>query len=141
MQVISHNALGVAQWLERHPAVQCVHYPGLQSFPQKTLADRQQRAPGGMLSFELRAGAASAQEFLSSVKLFLLAENLGAVETLVTHPASMSHSDVLIETRNRLGITDELIRMSIGLEDPEDIIADLLQAVIASASGHVTWTE
>ena len=141
MQVISHNALAVAQWLERHPAVQCVHYPGLQSFPQKALADRQQRAPGGMLSFELKAGAASAQEFLSSVKLCLLAENLGAVETLVTHPASMSHSDVPIETRNRLGITDELIRLSIGLEDPEDIIADLSQAVIASAGGHTRCTE
>ena len=76
-----------------------------------------------MLSFELKAGAASAQEFLSSVKLCLLAENLGAVETLVTHPASMSHSDVPMETRDRLGITDKLIRLSIGLEDPEDIIA------------------
>jgi cystathionine gamma-lyase len=141
MQVISHNALAVAQWLEKHPAVQCVPYPGLQSFPQKALADRQQRAPGGMLSFELKAGAASAQEFLSSVKLCLLAENLGAVETLVTHPASMSHSDVPIDTRNRLGITDELIRLSVGLEDPEDIIADLSQAVIASAGSHTRCTE
>jgi cystathionine beta-lyase/cystathionine gamma-synthase len=141
MQVISHNALAVAQWLERHPAVQCVHYPGLQSFPQKALADRQQRAPGGMLSFELKASAASAQGFLSSVKLCLLAENLGAVETLMTHPASMSHSDVPIETRNRLGITDELIRLSIGLEDPEDIIADLSQAIIASAGAQTRCTE
>ena len=121
--------------------MQCVHYPGLQSFPQKALADRQQRAPGGMLSFELMADAASAQEFLSSVKLCLLAENLGAVETLMTHPASMSHSDVPIETRNRLGITDELIRLSIGLEDPEDIIADLSQAIIASAGAQTRCTE
>ena len=140
MQVICHNALAVAQWLERHPAVRCVHYPGLKSFPQKALADRQQRAPGGMLSFELKAGVASAQEFLSSVKLCLLAENLGAVETLVTHPASMSHSDVPIETRDRLGITDKLIRLSIGLEDPADIIADLSQAVIASRGSHSSET-
>ncbi|HEU5403751.1 MAG TPA: aminotransferase class I/II-fold pyridoxal phosphate-dependent enzyme [Terriglobales bacterium] len=124
----SDNALVVAQWLESHPAVAHVSYPGLASFPQRELAERQHVAHGGMLAFEIKAGAEAAVTLMNSVKLCSLAENLGAVETLITHPVSMTHADVPVEKRREIGITDGLIRLSVGLEAPEDIIADLEQA-------------
>jgi cystathionine beta-lyase/cystathionine gamma-synthase len=129
LKLHSENAGTVARWLESHPAVERVHYPGLASFPQKALAERQHLAHGGMLAFEITAGAEAAVELMNSVRLCSLAENLGAVETLITHPASMTHGDVPVETRNKIGITDGLIRLSVGLESPEDIIADLEQAL------------
>ncbi len=124
----SENASVVARWLETYPAVSRVYYPGLDSFPQKALADRQHKAHGGMLAFEIHAGSEAAVAVMNSVKLCALAENLGAVETLITHPASMTHADVPREHREAIGITDGLIRLSVGLEDPRDIIADLEQA-------------
>jgi len=125
----SQNALAVAAWLEKHPGVTRVSYPGLKSFPQHQLACRQHRAHGGMLSFEVTGGTPAALELMKSVKLCSLAENLGAAETLITHPASMTHADIPPETRLALGIPDGLIRLSVGLEDVSDIIADLEQAL------------
>jgi len=125
----SQNALAVAAWLEKHPGVERVSYPGLKSFPQHQLACRQHRAHGGMLSFEVTGGTPAALELMKSVKLCSLAENLGAAETLITHPASMTHADIPPETRLALGIPDGLIRLSVGLEDVSDIIADLEQAL------------
>ena len=125
----SQNALAVAEWLEKHPTVERVSYPGLKSFPQYQLACRQHAAHGGMLSFEVTGGTPAALELMKSVKLCSLAENLGAAETLITHPASMTHADIPPETRLALGIPDGLIRLSVGLEDVPDIIADLEQAL------------
>ena len=125
----SQNALTVANWLDEHPTVQRVSYPGLRSFPQYELACRQHVAHGGMLSFEVNGGTAAALELMKSVKLCSLAENLGAAETLITHPASMTHADIPPETRVALGIPDGLIRLSVGLEDASDITADLEQAL------------
>jgi cystathionine beta-lyase/cystathionine gamma-synthase len=130
----------VAQWLERHPAVERVRYPGLASFPQRTLAERQHAAHGGMLAFEIKAGSEAAITLMNSVKLCSLAENLGAVETLITHPVSMTHGDVPVERRREVGITDGLIRLSVGLEAPEDIIADLNQALSAATKFAVRRT-
>jgi cystathionine beta-lyase/cystathionine gamma-synthase len=132
MKLHSENAQVVAEWLEAHPAVERVHFPGLKSFPQRALAERQHVNHGGMLSFEIKASAETAIAVMNSVKLCSLAENLGAVETLITHPASMTHADVPAEKRSQIGITDGLIRLSVGLEAPEDIIADLDQALAAA---------
>ena len=128
----SDNALRVAEHLERHPRVRTVHYPGLASFPQAELARRQQESGGGVLAFEVEGGVEAGIAVLNSVKLCALAENLGAVETLVTHPASMTHADVPREDRLRARISDGLIRLSVGLEDAEDVIADLDRALEAA---------
>jgi cystathionine beta-lyase/cystathionine gamma-synthase len=128
----------IARWLETHPAVEYVLYPGLDSFPQKALAEKQQRAPGAMIAFELKAGAEAAIQALNSVQLCSRAESLGGLETLITHPSSTTHADVDPELRCRLGISDGLIRLSVGLEAPEDIIADLEQAFAAAVSGVAT---
>ena len=125
----SDNALRVAEHLERHPRVRAVHYPGLARFPQAELARRQQQSGGGVLSFEVEGGVEAGIAVLNSVKLCALAENLGAVETLITHPASMTHADVPREDRLRAGISDGLVRLSVGLEDAEDVIADLDRAL------------
>jgi len=140
MKLHCENAFTVAQWLERHPAVERVRYPGLASFPQRTLAERQHAAHGGMLAFEIKAGSEAAITLMNSVKLCSLAENLGAVETLITHPVSMTHGDVPVERRREVGITDGLIRLSVGLEAPEDIIADLNQALSAATKFAVRRT-
>ena len=129
MKVHSESAATIAEWLETHPAVARVHYPGLQSFPQRELAERQQSTFGGMLSFELNAGPAEAIAVMNRLKLWTRAESLGGVESLVTHPATATHADIPAETRQRLGITDGLIRLSVGLEATEDLIADLRQAL------------
>jgi len=123
------NALEVARWLEKQPSVTKVSYPGLESFPQAALARRQHVLHGGLLSFEVRGGADSGRAVMNNVKVCCLAENLGAVETLITHPATMTHADVPREQRLATGISDGLIRLSVGLEDPADIIADLKQAL------------
>jgi len=129
MNAHSERAAAVATWLELHPAVARVYYPGLESFPQKALAERQQRAFGGMMSFELKAGPAKALQMMNALQLCTRAESLGGVETLVTHPATATHADIPPETRQKLGISDGLIRLSVGLEAAEDIIADLDQAL------------
>jgi cystathionine beta-lyase/cystathionine gamma-synthase len=129
MKVHSESAATIAEWLEAHPAVARVYYPGLDSFPQKTVAERQQKTFGGMLSFELNAGPAEAFRVMNGLKLWIRAESLGGVESLVTHPATATHADIPADIRQKLGITDGLIRLSVGLEAPDDLIADLRQAL------------
>ena len=131
LQQHSANAQRVAEWLEQHPKVARVHFPGLSSFPQIALAQAQQALPGGMLAFELKGGAKAGIQLMNTVRLCLLAENLGAVETLITHPVSMTHADVPREARERTGIHDGLVRLSVGLENAADIIADLDNALAA----------
>lgn len=125
----SESALELAQRLARHPRVTAVHYPGLPSFPQAELARRQHAAHGGIVAFEVEGGVEAGKALLEHVRLCILAENLGAAETLLTHPASMTHSDVPAEQRRATGITDGLIRLSVGLEDPDDLYRDLDQAL------------
>ena len=128
MRQHSENGMAVAQYLAGHPKVKLVHYPGLQSHPHYELGRKQMRGPGGMLSFET-GSIANARAVLNAVKLCSLAESLGGVETLISHPASMTHASVPPEERARLGITDGLVRISVGIEDVEDLIADLDQAL------------
>jgi len=128
MERHSQNGLRVAQHLERHPKVKKVHYPGLSAHPQHLLAKKQMRGFGGMLSFET-GSLDNAKTVLKSVRLCSLAESLGGVETLISHPATMTHASVPPEQRQRLGITDGLVRISVGIEDVEDLIADLDQAL------------
>ncbi|MFZ9034695.1 MAG: trans-sulfuration enzyme family protein [Francisellaceae bacterium] len=126
----SDNALIVANFLETHNAVKSIYYPGLTSFPQHQLATRQHLgAHGGMLAFELKGDIQKGVDFINAVKLCSLAENLGAIETLITHPATMTHGPIPREQRQKLGIHDGLIRLSVGLEDPFDIIEDINQAL------------
>jgi cystathionine gamma-lyase len=122
----------VARWLEAHPRVVKVNYPGLDSFEQKQLAERQQKAFGGMLSFELNASTADSLRFMDALKLVTCAESLGSVETLATNPATASHCDLTREQREALGISDRLIRLSVGIESPKDLIADFEQAFAAT---------
>ncbi|GAB4571177.1 MAG: methionine gamma-lyase [Anaerolineae bacterium] len=123
------NGLAVAKYLAGHPAVQTVYYPGLETFPQYALACQQMDAFGGMLSFELRGGYKAGERLMDAVKLCTLAVSLGAVDTLIAHPASMMHFKVPPQQRAQMGISDGLVRLSVGLEDVEDIIADLAQAL------------
>lgn len=123
------NALQVAQFLESHPEVRHVYYPGLPSFPQHELAKRQMDGFGGVISFELKGGMAAAIQMMNKVNLCKRAVSLGDVDSLIQHPASMTHSVVPREERERMGITDGLIRLSVGIEDVEDILYDLEQAL------------
>jgi cystathionine beta-lyase/cystathionine gamma-synthase len=131
VRMLQHNANGqaVARHLDAHPKVRKVFYPGLASHPQHDLARRQQKGPGAMLSFDLGTEEA-ARRFLNNVKLCSLAESLGGVESLISLPAQMTHSSMPKEVRDRVGITDSLVRLSVGIEDVEDIIADLDQALL-----------
>ena len=124
----SENGLAIASHLEGHPKIKKVHYPGLKSHPQHELAKKQMRGFGGMISFET-GSLENAKTVLKSVRLCSLAESLGGVETLISHPATMTHASVPSEQRHRLGITDGLVRISVGVEDIEDLIADLDQAL------------
>ncbi|WP_434681493.1 cystathionine gamma-synthase [Pseudomonas sp. R1-18] len=123
------NALELAQWLEQQPQVARVYYPGLPSHPQHALACRQMRGFGGMISLDLNTDLAGARRFLEQVKIFALAESLGGVESLIEHPAIMTHASIPAENRARLGIADALVRLSVGIEDVEDLRADLAQAL------------
>lgn len=123
------NALEIARWLQKHPLVEHVYYPGLDNFPQKGLAEKQQKGYGAMISFELKATTEESLAFMNALKLCSRAESLGSVETLMTHPASATHADVPVEVRQRLGVTDRLIRMSVGIESVRDILADIDQAL------------
>ena len=123
------SALAVAQWLERHPKVRRVWYPGLASHPQHALAQRQMHAFGGMISAELDGSRDDAVRFLERCRLFALAESLGGVESLIEHPALMTHASVAPDVRAALGISDTLVRLSVGIEDADDLIADLAQAL------------
>jgi cystathionine gamma-synthase len=119
------NAMVIAGHLERHRAVARVHYPGLASHPGHLIASRQQRGFGAMLSFELKGGAAAARRFVEAVRFFTLAESLGGVESLVAHPATMTHADMGEEARAVAGIGDGLLRLSVGLEAEQDLLAGL----------------
>jgi cystathionine gamma-lyase len=124
------NALRIAQFLENHINIEKVYYPGLISHPQHTLAKKQMcNGAGGIVTFVLKGGLTEVRHFLSRCRLFTLAESLGGVESLVDHPAIMTHASVPAETRARLGISDALIRLSVGIEDIEDLISDLDQAL------------
>ena len=119
------SGLKIAAWLERHPKVRRVFYPGLASHPQHALAKKQMHAFGGMISAELNGTLDDARRFLERCQLFALAESLGGVESLIEHPALMTHGSVPVDVRAALGISDTLVRLSVGIEDPDDLIADL----------------
>lgn len=131
MERHSANALKLARFLEEHPRVTKIMYPGLESFPQYELARRQQGSGGALLAFEVEGGTEAGIRVMNNVRLCSLAENLGAAETLVTHPASMTHAAVPAEQREAGGITDGLIRISVGLENADDLINDLRRALEA----------
>jgi len=124
------NAMAVAQFLERHRKVERVYYPGLASHPQKALADRQMQGRyGGMVTAVLKGGLAAARGFLERCELFALAESLGGVESLIEHPAIMTHASLPVQVRADLGISDGLVRLSVGVEDVDDLIAELEAAL------------
>lgn len=129
MQRIGENAQAVAEWLEAHPRVSRVSYPGLVSHPQHELAVLQTFGNGGVVTFWLEGGLAASKAFLGKLKLFTLAESLGGVESLAEHPAIMTHASVPAEVRESLGISNELIRLSVGIESAKDLIEDLDQAL------------
>ena len=123
------SALKIAQWLEQHPKVAWVKYPGLKTHPQYALAKKQMRGFGTMISFELKGGLEAGEQLMNNVQVAILAVSLGGVETLIQHPASMTHSGMSREERETAGITDGLVRYSVGIEDEEDLIGDLEQAL------------
>ncbi len=123
------NAMKVAQFLENHPKISWVKYPGLESFPQYELAKRQMSGPGSMISFGVKGGLEAGKKLMDNVHLALLAVSLGGVETLIQHPASMTHAAVSAENKLKAGITDDLVRFSVGIEDVNDIINDLKHAL------------
>jgi cystathionine beta-lyase/cystathionine gamma-synthase len=129
MQRHCENALAIARRLEAHPKIERVFYPGLESHPQHALARRQMAAGGGMVSAIVKGGEKAALGFLERCRIFTLAESLGGVESLIEHPAIMTHASVPAEVRGAIGIGDALVRLSVGIEDVEDLIADLEQAL------------
>ncbi|CDN73906.1 cystathionine gamma-synthase [Elizabethkingia anophelis] len=132
MQRHSENGIKVAQFLEKHPAIEHVFYPGLESHPQNDLAKKQMKDFGGMVSFTFKSGKKEdSVKFLENLRVFTLAESLGGVESLANHPAMMTHASIPAEKRAELGITDDLVRLSAGIEDIEDLLQDLEQALKA----------
>jgi cystathionine gamma-lyase len=129
MEKHNENAMKIANYLESHDKVKKVNYPGLSSHPQHELAKRQMSGFGGMISFEIKGGFQAAKTFLENVRIFALAESLGGVESLIEHPALMTHASVPKEERAKIGIADGLIRLSVGIEDVDDLITDLQQAL------------
>jgi cystathionine gamma-lyase len=128
----AQNAAQVAEFLARHPQVNKVTYPGLTSHPHHELARRQMSGFGGMLTFDIKGGLPAARAFLKAVQVFACAESLGGVESLIEHPAIMTHASIPPENRLKLGITDGLIRLSVGIEDGQDLVDDLKQALQAA---------
>jgi cystathionine gamma-lyase len=129
MQRHCENAQELAGWLEKHPKVERVSYPGLPSHPQHALAKQQMQGGGGIVTIFLKGGEPEARRFLENCQLFTLAESLGGVESLVDHPGIMTHASVPVETRKALGISDSLVRLSVGVEDVNDLRADLEHAL------------
>jgi cystathionine gamma-synthase len=129
MRAHGENAAAVARLLADHPAVAKVYYPGLASHPGHAVAARQQQGFGAMVSFELKGGIAQVRGFLAALRLFSLAESLGGVESLVAHPASMTHAAMDASARERAGISDALVRLSVGIEEADDLLGDLAQAL------------
>ena len=130
MQRHSENGLAIARWLEARPDVRRVLYPGLKSHPQHAIAKRQMHAFGGMISVEFDRDLAGTKRFLERVRLFTLAESLGGVESLIEHPASMTHASIPAAQREAIGITDGLVRISAGIEAADDLIQDIAQALL-----------
>ncbi len=129
MEAHQSNAMEIAKFLESHPKIEKVIYPGLESHPQYALAQKQMKGPGGMITFYLKGGLPEARQLLENVKVFALAESLGGVESLIEHPAIMTHASVPAEQRKVLGIEDNLVRLSVGIEDQADLIRDLEAAL------------
>lgn len=129
MERHNSNGLAVAKWLEKHPDVSRVMYPGLESFPNHDVAKKQMSGYSGMIAFELKGGFSAARELLRNIEVCTLAVSLGTIDTLIQHPASMTHAHVTRELREQQGLTDNLVRMSVGCEDLEDILSDLDQAL------------
>lgn len=129
MEKHCQNAMEIAQFLESHPAVETIYYPGLPSFPQYELAQKQMTLPGGMIAFEVKGGVEAGKRLLNSMKMLAISVSLGDAETLIQHPASMTHSTYSPEERQASHISDGLVRISAGLENVEDIIADLKQGL------------
>lgn len=129
MEQHQKNAMSIAKWLETHPKIEKVIYPGLKSHPQHKIAKKQMHGFGGMITFYMKGGLKPSRKFLEKVKLFHLAESLGGVESLIEHPAIMTHASVPKEVRESIGITDGLIRLSVGIENVNDLINDLDQAL------------
>jgi cystathionine gamma-lyase len=132
MQRHVESATALAERLARHPAVERVYYPGLKEHPQHTLAQKQMRGGGGIVSLDLRGGEPAARRFLTSLTWFKLAESLGGVESLAEHPALMTHASIPKAAREQIGIGDGLVRLSVGIEHVEDLWADLDQALARS---------
>jgi methionine-gamma-lyase len=128
------NAMAVARLLQAHPAVAKVHYPGLEADPQHGLAKRQMRQPGGMIAFELQGGYEAGMRFIDALGMVACAVSLGDAESLAQHPASMTHSTYTPEQREAAGISDGLVRLSAGLEDTDDLVADVARALSACAA-------
>lgn len=131
LRMARHNETGlrIAAWLEAHAKVARVNYPGLASHPQHAIAKREMSGYGGMMSFELKGGLKAGKAVMNAVQLCGLAESLGSVETMITHPATMTHADVPADERHARGLTDGLVRLSVGVEDADDIENDLAQAL------------
>lgn len=129
MEAHQKNAMGIAEFLEKHPKVEKVVYPGLSSHPQHQIAKEQMSGFGGMITIFLKSDLNGARRFLEAVKLFTLAESLGGVESLIEHPAIMTHASIPVAEREKLGIKDTLVRLSVGIEDIEDLKFDLEQAL------------
>jgi cystathionine gamma-lyase len=123
------NAMKIAQMLNSHPEVEKVYYPGLPEHPGHDIAKRQMSGFGGMITFVVKGGLPQAKEVLRKVQLFALAESLGGVESLIEHPAIMTHASVPADQRAKLGISDGLLRISVGIEDVDDLLSDLKQAL------------
>jgi cystathionine beta-lyase/cystathionine gamma-synthase len=129
MDAQSESAMAIATFLEAHPKVEQVMYPGLESFPQHELSSKQASGYGAMLWFEVKGGLAAGKKLMDNINVWSLAENLGSVESLITHPVTMTHADVEPEERARVGIIDGLVRASVGLEDTDDLIDALAAAL------------
>ena len=129
MEEHNRNALAIARWLEKHPKVSAVLHPGLESHPQHELAMRQTSGSGGTFSFRLRGGEGAMNHLLANCRVFTLAESLGGVESLIEHPTTMTHASMPREVQLKMGITPDLVRVSVGLEDVSDLIADLENAL------------
>ena len=128
MEKHCQNAMKVAEFLEKHPKVKNIEYPGLKSFKYYEIAKKQMNLPGAMIAFEIEGGKEAGVKLMNSVKLCTLAVSLGDAETLIQHPASMTHSPYTPEERTAAGISEGLIRLSVGLENADDIIEDLKNA-------------
>jgi cystathionine gamma-lyase len=129
MERHEENAMMIARFLDNHPKIRRTIYPGLESHPQHELAQKQMIGYGGMITFFIKGGIKDARKFLERVKIFSLAESLGGVESLIEHPAIMTHASIPKEIREKIGISDELIRISVGIENVDDLITDLEMAL------------